>query len=216
MEAGKGKYAASASAAAATTPTSSSVPAAKDLKGDGDPLDAVELSETALTTGTVVPVRILGAFALIDEARRKKIFFSRRVGEVERAHPINPGKSPWLSFFFFLLLSRSLPLSLSPSLPASLSNRGSSTGRSCASTPTKTSSLPPPLLLLAALKPRRQRRRRRRRRRRLQQLPLLRAPPWPTSRGPGRARSSGSCTGSRTTRSWRAARRGRSASGVGS
>ena len=88
VEAGKGKSAASASAAAATTPTSSSVPAAKDLKGDGDPLDAVELSETALTTGTVVPVRILGAFALIDEARRKKNLFlpPRRRGRESPPH----------------------------------------------------------------------------------------------------------------------------------
>ena len=64
MEAGKGKAAVSAAFAA-----SAPIPAAKDLKGDGDPLDAVELSETAFPTGTVIPVRILGAFALIDEVR---------------------------------------------------------------------------------------------------------------------------------------------------
>ena len=39
---------------------------------DGDPLDAVEFSETAFPTGAVVPVRSLGAFALIDEVRRKE------------------------------------------------------------------------------------------------------------------------------------------------
>ena len=71
-EGGKESTSASASASSAAAVTtaaaaSPSIPAAKDLKGDGDPLDAVELSETAFTTGTVLPVRILGAFALIDE-----------------------------------------------------------------------------------------------------------------------------------------------------
>ena len=77
--AGKGKAAVSASASASAAATASaaaaasaSIPAARDLKGDGDPLAAVEFSETAFPTGAVVPVRILGAFALIDEVRRKE------------------------------------------------------------------------------------------------------------------------------------------------
>lgn len=67
-EAGKGK------ATAAAVSASSTIPAARDLKGDGDPLDAVEFSETAFRTGTVVPVRILGSFALIDEVGRRRVF----------------------------------------------------------------------------------------------------------------------------------------------
>ena len=36
-------------------------------KGDGDPLDVVELGDDTLARGGVVPVRVLGALALIDE-----------------------------------------------------------------------------------------------------------------------------------------------------
>lgn len=35
--------------------------------GDGDPVDIVELGETPLRPGTVVPVRVLGCLAMIDE-----------------------------------------------------------------------------------------------------------------------------------------------------
>lgn len=36
-------------------------------RGDGDPLDVVELSGTALAVGSFTPVRVLGVLALIDE-----------------------------------------------------------------------------------------------------------------------------------------------------
>ena len=35
--------------------------------GDNDPLDVVEISRTPLTRGSVVPVKILGCLAMIDE-----------------------------------------------------------------------------------------------------------------------------------------------------
>jgi inorganic pyrophosphatase len=38
-----------------------------NFKGDGDPLDVVEIGGEKLTRGTVAPVRVLGAIALIDE-----------------------------------------------------------------------------------------------------------------------------------------------------
>ena len=38
-----------------------------DFPGDNDPLDVVEISPEALTMGAVVPARVLGAYALIDE-----------------------------------------------------------------------------------------------------------------------------------------------------
>ena len=74
MEAEKkngGKSAVSTTSTSFPSSSSPLVPAAKDLKGDGDPLDAVELSERAFSTGDVVPVRILGAFALIVEVRER-------------------------------------------------------------------------------------------------------------------------------------------------
>ena len=37
------------------------------LRGDGDPLDIVELGDSPLPAGTVTEVRILGAFCLIDQ-----------------------------------------------------------------------------------------------------------------------------------------------------
>jgi inorganic pyrophosphatase len=37
------------------------------FKGDGDPLDVVEIGGSTLQCGAVVPVRVLGALALIDE-----------------------------------------------------------------------------------------------------------------------------------------------------
>jgi len=37
------------------------------LYGDGDPLDVVEISGVSLPTGSVVPVKPLGIFAMIDE-----------------------------------------------------------------------------------------------------------------------------------------------------
>lgn len=37
------------------------------LKGDGDPIDVIELSETPLTCGAVVPIKILSVLGLIDE-----------------------------------------------------------------------------------------------------------------------------------------------------
>ena len=38
-----------------------------ELKGDGDPLDVVELSDDILPRGAVVPVKVVGALSLIDE-----------------------------------------------------------------------------------------------------------------------------------------------------
>lgn len=35
--------------------------------GDGDPIDVIELGDTPLPMGSVVPVRVLGSLALIDE-----------------------------------------------------------------------------------------------------------------------------------------------------
>lgn len=35
--------------------------------GDGDPIDAIELGDSPLPMGAVVPVRLLGSLALVDE-----------------------------------------------------------------------------------------------------------------------------------------------------
>ena len=42
-------------------------PSAQPLRGDGDPVDVVELGDRVLGRGEVLPVRLLGAFALLDE-----------------------------------------------------------------------------------------------------------------------------------------------------
>lgn len=39
----------------------------KGLKGDGDPVDVVEISNTPLTRGVVVPIKVLAVLGLIDE-----------------------------------------------------------------------------------------------------------------------------------------------------
>ena len=49
-------------------------------KGDGDPLDVVEISETPIAFGDAVPVRVLGLLALIDDGETdwKVITIARR------------------------------------------------------------------------------------------------------------------------------------------
>jgi len=39
----------------------------KGLKGDGDPIDVVEISDSPLQRGNVVPIKVLGVLGLIDE-----------------------------------------------------------------------------------------------------------------------------------------------------
>ena len=36
-------------------------------KGDGDPLDAVEIGEDIIQTGEIVDIKVLGALVMIDE-----------------------------------------------------------------------------------------------------------------------------------------------------
>jgi inorganic pyrophosphatase len=69
-----------------------------NFKGDGDPLDVVEIGGETLARGAVVPVRVLGAIALIDEgeldwkivaialsdANASKL---NNIGDVERVMP---------------------------------------------------------------------------------------------------------------------------------
>ena len=42
----------------------------KDLKGDGDPVDVVEISENSIERGIVVPIKVLSVLGLVDEGKR--------------------------------------------------------------------------------------------------------------------------------------------------
>lgn len=78
------------------------------LVGDGDPLDVVELSEEPIGTGSVQPVKVLGALPLVDQGNidwklitiQLNHYMAKQVSDLSDVARVWPGRLPAIKEWF--------------------------------------------------------------------------------------------------------------------